>query len=70
MPALVTQFFIAIVEVIIVQKIFKFKSTIVIFLTLLFFVVGVILLNFHFKSMDLLQLGIVLQEIPGCLTFS
>ncbi len=56
--SLVTQFFIAIIQVIIVQKIFKFKINYRYLLTLLFFVVGVILLNFISKAVDLRQLGI------------
>jgi len=56
--SLVTQFFIAILEVIIVQKIFKFKINYRYLLTLLFFVIGVILLNFISKAVDLRQLGI------------
>jgi O-antigen/teichoic acid export membrane protein len=56
--SLVTQFFIAIMQVIIVQKIFKFKINYRYLLTLLFFVIGVILLNFISKAVDLRQLGI------------
>ena len=56
--SLVTQFFIAIIEVIIVQKIFKFKINYRYLFTLLFFVIGVILLNFISKAVDLRQLGI------------
>jgi O-antigen/teichoic acid export membrane protein len=56
--SLVTQFFIAIIQVIIVQRIFKFKINYRYLLTLLFFVIGVILLNFISKAVDLQQLGI------------
>lgn len=56
--SLVTQFFIAIVEVIIVQKIFRFKMNYRYLSTLLFFVIGVVLLNFISKAVDLRQLGI------------
>jgi O-antigen/teichoic acid export membrane protein len=56
--SLVTQFFIAIIQVILVQRIFKFKINYRYLITLLFFVLGVILLNFISKAVDLRQLGI------------
>lgn len=56
--SLVTQFFIAIMQVIIVQKIFKFKINYRYLLTLVFFVAGVIILNFISRAVDLRQLGI------------
>jgi O-antigen/teichoic acid export membrane protein len=55
--SLVTQFFIAIIQVIIVQRIFKFKINYRYFFTLLFFVIGVILLNFISKAVDLPSTG-------------
>jgi O-antigen/teichoic acid export membrane protein len=56
--SLVTQFFIAIMQVIIVQKIFKFRINYRYLLTLLFFIIGVVLLNFISKAVDFRQLGI------------
>jgi len=56
--SLVTQFFIAIMQVIIVQKIFKFKINYRYLLTLVFFVAGVMILNFISRAVDLRQLGI------------
>lgn len=56
--SLLTQFFIAIVQVIIVQKIFKFRINYRYLLTLLFFIIGVVLLNFISKAVDFRQLGI------------
>jgi O-antigen/teichoic acid export membrane protein len=67
--SLVTQFFIAIMEVIIVQKIFKFKINYRYLLTLLFFVIGVILLNFISKAVDLRQLGIGTSSNSWLLNF-
>jgi O-antigen/teichoic acid export membrane protein len=55
--SLVTQAFIAIMQVIIVQWIFKFKINYRYLLTLAFFVIGVIMLNFISKAIDLKQLG-------------
>ncbi len=67
--SLVTQFFIAIIQVIIVQKIFKFKINYRYLLTLLFFIIGVILLNFISKVVDFKQLGIGPSDNSWLLNF-
>ncbi|MGA3015195.1 MAG: oligosaccharide flippase family protein [Bacteroidales bacterium] len=59
--SLVTQSFIAIVQVIIVQVIFKFKINYRYLLTLALFVIGVIMINFISKAVDLRQLGLGLS---------
>ena len=56
--SLVTQFFIAIIEVILVQKIFKFRVNYRYLFTLVFFVIGVVLFNILSKEVSFYQLGI------------
>jgi O-antigen/teichoic acid export membrane protein len=67
--SLVTQFFIAITEVILVQKIFHFRINYRYLTTLFFFVVGVILFNFLSKQVAFDQLGIGTPDNSWLLNF-
>jgi O-antigen/teichoic acid export membrane protein len=67
--SLLTQFFIAVVEVILVQRIFKFKVNYRYLFTLVFFVVGVIVFNIFSKEMHFDQLGIGSPDHSWLLNF-
>ncbi|MCX6245808.1 MAG: oligosaccharide flippase family protein [Bacteroidetes bacterium] len=67
--SLITQFFIAIVEVIIVQKVFKFRVNYHYLFTLVMFVIGVVIFNFLSRQVSLNQLGISTTEHSWLLNF-
>ena len=67
--SLVTQFFIAIIEVIFVQKIFKFRVNYRYLLTLVFFVAGVVILNVLSREFQLFPETVVSHGHSWALNF-